>query len=155
MGVVKEFKEFAVKGNVVDMAVGIMIGAAFTTVVKSLVDEVVMPPLGLLTGKADFSDKYVLLRDGTPPPPYETLAAAKKAGAVAMGYGVFVNAIVSFLLVSLVLFFIVRWVNKLRPAAPLPPAETKPCDFCKTEIHKDATRCPNCTSSLDAVVPAG
>ena len=154
MGMVKEFKEFAVKGNVVDMAVGIMIGAAFTTVVKSLVDEVIMPPLGLLTGKADFSDKYVLLRDGSVPPPYETLAAAKKAGAVVMSYGVLVNAIVSFLLVSLVLFFIVRWVNKLRPPAPPPPPDTKPCEFCKLDVHLEATRCPHCTSELGAAQSA-
>jgi len=148
MGLVKEFREFAVKGNVVDMAVGIMIGAAFTTVVKTLVDEVVMPPLGLLTGKVDFAQKFIVLRPGDPAPPYESVAVAKKAGAILMSYGLLVNAIVSFLLVALVLFFIVRWVNKLRPAAPPPPAETKPCEFCKMDIHKDATRCPHCTSEL-------
>jgi large conductance mechanosensitive channel len=150
MSMLKEFREFAIKGNVVDMAVGIMIGAAFTTVVKTLVDEIIMPPLGLLTGKVDFADKYLLLRDGTPPPPSETLAAAKKAGAVALSYGVFANAVVSFLLVALVLFFIVRWVNRLRPPAPPPPAATKPCPFCKQDIHKEATRCSHCTSELEA-----
>lgn len=148
MGMLKEFKEFAVKGNVVDMAVGIMIGAAFTTVVKTLVDEIVMPPLGLLTGKVDFADKYLLLRDGTTPAPYETLAAAKKAGAVVLSYGVFANAVVSFFLVALVLFFVVRWVNHLRPPMPPPPAATKPCRFCKQDVHAEATRCSHCTSEL-------
>ena len=150
MSITKEFKEFAVKGNVVDMAVGIMIGAAFSTVVKALVDEVIMPPIGLITGKVDFADKYVLLRDGTPPPPYDTVATAKKAGAVVLSYGVFVNAVVSFVIVSVVLFFLVRWVNRLRPAEPPPPADVQPCPFCKLDVKKDATRCPHCTSEFGA-----
>jgi large conductance mechanosensitive channel len=148
MGVVEEFKAFAIKGNVVDMAVGIMIGAAFTTVVKTLVDEIIMPPLGLLTGKVDFADKFLVLRDGNPPPPYETLAAAKKAGAVTLNFGLFANAVVSFLIVSIVLFFLVRWVNRLRPPPPA-PAKNKPCPFCKQDIHIDATRCSHCTAELE------
>ena len=154
MSIVREFREFAVKGNVVDMAVGIMIGAAFSTVVKALVDEVIMPPLGLITGKVDFADKYVLLRGGTPPPPYDTVANAKKAGAVLLSYGVFVNAIVSFIIVSAVLFFLVRWVNRLRPKEPPPATDTQPCPFCKMDIKKAATRCPHCTSELAEKVPA-
>ncbi len=151
MSLLKEFREFAVKGNVVDMAVGVMIGASFAAVVKTLVDEVVMPPIGLLTGKVDFADKYLLLRDGTTPAPYATLAEAKKAGAVVMTYGVFVNAVVSFLMVSLVLFFVVRWMNALRKSDTPAPATTKPCTFCKSEIHLEARRCPNCTSELEAL----
>jgi large conductance mechanosensitive channel len=151
---IHDFREFAVKGNVVDMAVGIMIGAAFTTVVKTAVDELLMPPIGLLVGRVDFSDKYALLRDGTPPGPYDTLAKAKAAGAVAIGYGTFINACVSFVIVATVLFFLVRWISRLRhlhphggaPAAPV----TKTCDFCKSSIHIEALRCPQCTSLLGA-----
>jgi large conductance mechanosensitive channel len=146
-----QFREFAVKGNVVDMAVGIMIGAAFTTVVKTLVDEVLMPPIGMITGNIDFSDKYALLRDGTPPGPYDTLEKAKAAGAVTMGYGLLINALVSFTIVALVLFFIVRWVARLRSLhehhQEKPPTTTT-CAFCKSSVHIDATRCPQCTSEL-------
>ena len=150
-----QFREFAVKGNVVDMAVGIIIGAAFTTVVKSLVDEVLMPPIGMILGRVDFSDKYWLLRDGTTPGPYDTLAKAREAGAVAVGYGMFINACVSLLIVAMVLFFIVRWIAKLRSmqakqeAVALP--DTKDCPRCKSSIHLQATRCPACTSELGAV----
>lgn len=153
---VQQFREFAVKGNVVDMAVGIMIGAAFTTVVKTLVDEVLMPPIGMITGKVDFSDKYALLRAGDPAGPYDTLEKAKAAGAVVIGYGRLINAIVSFVIVALVLFFIVRWVTKLRtlnhreePKAPT----TKDCPFCKSSIHLEASRCPQCTSNLTTPAP--
>ena len=145
----KEFKEFALKGNVIDMAVGIIIGAAFSTVVKTLVDEVIMPPLGLLTGKVDFSAKFLLLREGTKPLPYNTLADAKQAGAVVIGYGQLLNAALSFLTVAFALFLIIRWVNKMRPAPPPPPAATKDCPFCKSSIAKDAVRCAHCTSQLD------
>jgi large conductance mechanosensitive channel len=148
MAIMKEFREFAVKGNVVDMAVGIMIGAAFTTVVKTMVDEILMPPLGLVTGKVDFADKFLMLRQGNPPPPYETVEAAKKAGAVVVSYGLLVNSIVSFMIVAFVLFLLVRWVNRLRPKEP-PAADKKPCQFCKTDIHVEATRCPHCTSTLE------
>lgn len=148
-----QFKEFAIKGNVVDMAVGIMIGAAFTSVVKGLVDEVLTPPLGLLLGNVDFSDKFLLLKEGTQPPPYLTLARAREVGAVVIGYGQFLNAVISFVTVALVLFFVVRWINNLRrpeaPAAPAAPT-TKDCPFCKSPIHLEATRCPQCTSELEA-----
>lgn len=149
MGMIQEFKEFALKGNVIDMAVGIVIGAAFGTVVKTLVDEILMPPLGLLTGKVDFSDKYLLLREGTKPAPYSTLADAKQSGAVLIGYGQLLNTLLSFLVVALALFFVVRWINRLRrPDAP-PPPNTKTCPFCKSTIDKDAVRCAHCTSQLE------
>jgi large conductance mechanosensitive channel len=144
----KDLKEFALKGNVVDMAVGIIIGAAFTTVVKTLVDEVVMPPLGLLTGRMDFSDKFLMLRAGTSSPPYRTLAEAKSAGAVLIGYGALVNAVLSFVIVALLLFFIVRWMNRLRRPDTPPPPSTKACPYCKSTIDLTASRCPQCTSQL-------
>ncbi len=149
----KDFKEFAVKGNVVDMAVGIIIGAAFTTVVKSLVDDVIMPPLGALTGGLDFGDKFFVLRTDAPGP-FATVAEAKAAGAVVLTYGNFFNAIVAFLLVSLVLFFVVRWTNRLRrPDTPSAPT-TKPCPYCKSLIDLAATRCAHCTSALEAAAGA-
>jgi large conductance mechanosensitive channel len=146
----KEFREFALKGNVIDMAVGIIIGAAFGAVVKTLVDEIMMPPLGLLTGKMDFSDKFVMLRAGKTPEPYATLAEAKQAGAVVLGYGQLLNTIVSFLTVSLALFFLVRWINRLRRQDAPPAPNTKNCQFCKSTIDKDAVRCPQCTSHLES-----
>ena len=115
---IKDFKDFAVKGNVIDMAVGIIVGAAFTTVVKSLVDDLLMPPLGVILGNVDFSDKFLLLRDGTPAPPYVSVDQAKKAGATVLSYGQFINAVVSFLIVAFVLFLVVRWITKLRGQAP-------------------------------------
>jgi large conductance mechanosensitive channel len=146
---IREFKEFALKGNVIDMAVGIIIGAAFSGVVKTLVDEVLMPPLGFITGRVDFSDKVLLLAPGTTPPPYATLAEARNAGAVVIGYGQLINAVMSFLLVALALFFLVRWINRLRkqpePAAP----NTKACPFCRSSIHQEAVRCAHCTSALE------
>ena len=147
----KEFREFAIKGNVVDMAVGIIIGAAFTTVVKTLVDEVIMPPIGLLTGGVDFSSKFWLLKDGTPGVPYASLDEAKKAGAVVLAYGQFINTVVSFLLVALVLFFIVRWINRLRRQDPPPAPSTKACPFCRSQIDIAASRCAHCTSTLEKV----
>lgn len=145
----KEFKEFAVKGNVIDMAVGIIIGAAFTTVVKSLVDDVIMPPLGYLTGGLDFVQKFVVLRVGSLPGPYPTLAEAKASGATVLAYGSFINAVVAFLMVATVLFFLVRWINRLRrPDTPAAP-NTKSCPFCKSSIDVGAKRCAYCTSTLD------
>jgi large conductance mechanosensitive channel len=147
---IKEFKEFAIRGNVVDMAVGIIIGGAFTGVVKTMVDEVVMPPLGLLTGRVDFKDKFLLLKSGKVPAPYETLKDAKDAGAVVVAYGSLFNSILSLMIVALVLFFLVRWINHLKAhEAPPPPPSTKPCPFCKTSVNLDASRCPACTSQLE------
>src|SRR5690606_16885485 len=187
-GVVQELKEFAVKGNVVDMAVGIIIGAAFGTIAKSLVDDVIMPPIGLILGGVDlsdlyitsragtpagpadapapprrggpgpvpggvdFSDLYITLRAGTPAGPYDTLAAAREAGAVTINYGVFLNNVISFLVVSAAVFILVRGINRLRreeQVAPASPTE-KACPFCATTIPIAARRCPHCTSQLEA-----
>ncbi|MFH1130337.1 MAG: large conductance mechanosensitive channel protein MscL [Pseudomonadota bacterium] len=147
--VLKEFKEFAIKGNVTDMAVGIIIGAAFTTVVRSLVDDVIMPPLGFLMGGLDFADKFIVLRSGTTVGPYATLAQAKSNGATVLAYGNFINGIVAFLMVAGVLFFVVRWMNRLRqPETPAAPS-TKICVFCKSAIDLNATRCAHCTSIIE------
>jgi large conductance mechanosensitive channel len=146
----KEFKEFAMKGNVVDMAVGIIIGAAFGTIVKSLVDDVIMPPIGLLLGNVDFSNLFVTLKQGTVAGPYATLAIAKAAGAVALSYGAFLNTIVSFLIVAFSVFLLIKGINKLKREKEAPPVAptTKDCPFCFSAIPIKATRCPHCTSTL-------
>lgn len=149
----KEFKEFAVKGNVVDMAVGIIIGASFGSIVKSLVDDVIMPPIGLILGNVDFSNLYLVLKPGTTPGPYASFAEAKKAGAVAIGYGAFINTIVSFLIVAFAVFLLVRAVNRLKQHHEVAPAaapvdETKVCPQCVSKIHINAKKCPFCTSPL-------
>jgi large conductance mechanosensitive channel len=144
----KEFKQFAVQGNVVDMAIGILMGGAFAPIAKSLVDDVIMPPVGLLLGGADFSNLFVLLKEGKAPAPYASLAAAKEAGAVTLNVGLLINAVVTFLLIAIVAFFIVRAVNRMRgPAAAAEPA-TRACPHCWTDIPVKATRCPHCTSQL-------
>ncbi len=146
----KEFKEFAMKGNVVDMAVGIIIGGAFGTIVKSLVDHVIMPPVGLLLGGVDFSSFFLLLKDGKTPPPYPSLAEAQAAGAVSLNYGLFINSVISFLIVAFALFLLIKGMNQLRREQAAPEAEptTKDCPFCHTAIPIPATRCPHCTSQL-------
>jgi large conductance mechanosensitive channel protein len=147
----KEFREFAVKGNVVDMAVGIIIGAAFGAIVKSLVDDVVMPPVGLVLGNVDFSNLYLLLKDGAVAGPYASLAEAKKAGAVTLNYGLFANAVVSFLIVAFAVFLLVRGINRLRreqESAPAAEPATKECPYCCSAVPLKATRCPHCTSEL-------
>ena len=152
MGMVKEFKEFAVKGNVVDMAVGIIIGGAFGTVVKSFVDDVMMPPIGLAVGDIDFQNIMVVLKQGAVPGPYETLAAANEAGAVTLNLGMFINAAVSFLIVAFAVFMLVKSINKMKRAeeAPAPAAPTnKDCPFCASAIPLAAKRCPLCTSQLE------
>jgi large conductance mechanosensitive channel len=151
----QEFKEFALRGNVVDMAVGIIIGGAFGTIVRSVVDDVVMPPIGLLLGGTDFADLFILLKQGSPGAPYASLADAQAAGAVTINYGVFINALISFLVVALVIFFLIRGMNRLRreEEAPAAPA-TKDCPFCLSTIAIKATRCPQCTSHLEASGPA-
>jgi large conductance mechanosensitive channel len=151
----QEFKAFVMRGNVLDLAVGVIIGAAFGAVVKSLVDDVIMPPVGLATGGVDFSDKYLLLKAGEKAaPPYASLAAARDAGAVTLNYGAFINTVLTFLIVALAVFVLVRAVNRLykRPAEPTP--STKPCPFCTMTIPLAATRCPNCTSEVGAL-PGG
>jgi large conductance mechanosensitive channel len=146
----KEFKEFALRGNVLDMAVGIIIGAAFGAVIKSLVDDVIMPPIGLLLGGVDFNNLFLLLKDGDPAGPYAVLADAQAAGAVTINYGVFINAVISFVIVALVVFLLIRGMNRLQrqqEAAPV-AVTTKECPFCLSTIPLKATRCPNCTSEL-------
>jgi large conductance mechanosensitive channel len=147
----KEFREFAVKGNVVDMAVGIIIGAAFGTIVRSLVDDVIMPPIGLLLGGVSFDNFFLVLREGSAAAPYLTLEEARAAGAVTVNYGLFVNQLVSFLIVAMAVFILVRAINRLRreeQVAPQAPTD-KPCPFCATSIPIAAKRCPHCTSALE------
>ena len=150
-----EFKAFVMRGNVMDLAVGVIIGAAFGAVVKSLVDDVIMPPLGLATGGVDFSDKFLLLKDGAGAAgSYPTIAAAKEAGAVTLNYGLFLNNIVTFLIVALAIFMLVRAVNRLyrKPAEPTP--DTKPCPYCTMSISLQASRCPHCTSDVGRALAA-
>lgn len=146
----KEFREFAVKGNVVDMAVGIIIGGAFGAIVNSIVADVIMPPVGLLLGNVDFANIFIVLKEGKVPAPYTALADAKAAGAVTMNIGVFVNAVISFLVVSFSVFILVKNVNRLRREKEAPPAvpTTKECPFCLMTIPIKATRCGYCTSEL-------
>jgi large conductance mechanosensitive channel len=145
----KEFKAFAMRGNVIDLAVGIIIGGAFGTIVKSLVDDVIMPPIGLALGNVDFADLFMLLKAGAKsPPPYATLAEAQAAGAVTLNYGVFVNAVITFLIVAFSVFLLVRAANRLKPQeAPAAPT-TKECPYCRMAVPVAATRCPHCTSEL-------
>jgi large conductance mechanosensitive channel len=148
----KEFREFAVKGNVVDMAVGIIIGAAFGSIINSLVTDVIMPPVGLLLGNVDFSNLFIVLKDGATPGPYVSLAEAKKAGAVSINYGFFFSTVISFLIVAFSVFILVRSINRLRRLSetppPPPPATTKECPYCLSVVPIKATRCGHCTSSL-------
>ena len=144
----KEFKEFALRGNVIDMAVGIIIGAAFGTIVKSLVDDVIMPPIGLLLGGVDFANLFILLKAGSPAGPYGALADAQAAGAVTVNYGVFINNIISFLIVAVVMFLLIRGMNRLKKEeAPAEPT-TKECPYCLSTVPIKATRCAHCTSEL-------
>jgi len=140
----KEFKEFAMRGNVVDMAVGIIIGAAFGRIISSLVNDVIMPPIGLLLGKVDFSSLFVNL-SGTP---YATLADAKKAGAAVIAYGAFLNTILDFVIVALVIFLLIRQMNKLKRQPAPAAATTKECPYCLSVIPLKATRCGHCTVQL-------
>ncbi len=153
MGMMKEFKEFAVKGNVVDMAVGIIIGAAFGTIVKSLVADVIMPPIGLLLGNVDFANLFVVLKQGVPPGPYAALADATGAGAVTINYGTFINTVISFLIVGFAVFVLVKNINRLKRAEEVPEAApeptTKECPHCYSVIPIKAVRCPHCTSQLE------
>ncbi len=150
MAIVEEFKKFAMRGNVVDMAVGIIIGGAFGTIVKSLVDDVIMPPIGLLLGGVDFSDLFITLKDGATAGPYATIAAAKDAGAVTLNAGLFVNSVISFLIVAFAVFLLIKGMNSLQKKQEEAPADPtdKECPHCCTSIPIKATRCPHCTSEL-------
>jgi large conductance mechanosensitive channel len=144
----KEFREFIKRGNVLDLAVGIIVGAAFSGVVTSLVNDIIMPPIGLLLGDVDFSQLFVSLSGGS----YESLAAAQEAGAVTVNYGVFINAVVNFLVVAFAVFLVVRAFNnmKRKEEAPAAAPTTRECPFCRSTIAIGATRCPHCTSQLEA-----
>lgn len=146
----KEFREFALRGNVLDMAIGIIIGATFTSIVNSLVNDIIMPIIGLVLGDVDFANLFLVLSEGTPPSPYATLESAQAAGAVTVNYGIFINAIVSFLIVAFVIFLLIRSINKLQPkeVEAASSLTTKACPYCQTEIHLEASRCPSCTSQL-------
>ena len=142
----KEFRDFAMRGNVIDLAIGVIIGTAFGRIVTSLVNDIVMPPLGVLLGKVDFSNLYINLSGQT----YDSLAAAKAAGAATINYGVFINTVIDFVIVAFAIFLLVRGINRIKKApapAPVVPT-TKECPFCYTQIPIKATRCPNCTSEL-------
>ena len=145
----KEFKAFIMRGNVLDLAVGIVIGAAFGTIVKSLVDDIIMPPVGLALGNVDFSNLFVLLKEGAKAaPPYASLAEAGAAGAVTVNYGVFINTLVTFLIVAFAIFLVIRAANRLRPAEAAAAPNTKDCPYCRMPIPTAASRCPQCTSDL-------
>jgi large conductance mechanosensitive channel len=147
----KEFKEFAMRGNVVDMAVGIIIGGAFGTIVKSLVSDVIMPPIGLLLGGVDFSELFLVLKEGSTPSPYVALAEAQAAGAVTINYGVFINSVISFIIVAFAVFMLIKSLNKLKREEEAPAVEPteKECPYCFTNIPIKAIRCPHCTSEVE------
>ena len=145
MSMAKEFREFAARGNVIDLAVGVIIGAAFGKIVASLVSDIVMPPIGMALGRVDFKNLFVAL-DGQP---YATLADAQKAGAATINYGVFMNTVLEFLIVAFVVFLLVRQINRLKTPEPTPATEdARDCPFCVSRIPVKATRCPHCTSDL-------
>ena len=142
----KEFKEFALKGNVVDMAIGIIIGAAFGKIVSSLVGDVLMPPIGKLMGNLDFSNLFVALNGQV----YDSLKAAKDAGAPTINYGLFLNTVIDFIIVAFVIFILVKQINRLKKAEPAAAPATKECPYCLSQIPLKATRCPACTSEVKA-----
>ncbi len=153
----KEFKAFAIRGNVIDMAVGIVVGAAFGEIVKSLVRDILMPPIGLLLGGVDFSNWFILLKEGTPPAPYLSLADAQAAGAVTLNLGLFFNTIINFVVVTFAIFFLVRGLNQMKRKEEATPAKptTKTCPYCFSTIPIQATRCPYCTSELPTAETPG
>lgn len=158
MSMLSDFRKFAFRGNLVDLAVGFTVGAAFSTIAQSLVKDVIMPPVGLILGERDFADRFLLLRVGTEAaPPYATLADAQAAGAVTLNYGVFLNNVLAFVVVAMAMFAIMRLVKRVDreleehlgdPPKPGEPTEKK-CPYCRTTIPIKARRCPNCTSHLD------
>jgi len=149
MSLMKEFREFAVKGNAIDLAVGVVIGAAFGKIVSSAVDDIIMPPIGMILGKVDFSNLFLMLHEGSPAGPYASLADAKKAGAVTLNYGNFVNTAVSFVIIAFAVFLMVKSMNQLRRQEKVAPT-TKNCPYCQSAIPLAATRCAFCTSEVKA-----
>ena len=150
MGVLKEFRDFAARGNVIDLAIGVIIGAAFGKIVTSAVDDLIMPPIGMVLGGVDFKDLFVTL-DGSA---HASLAAAKAAGAPAIAYGNFMNTVVQFLIVAFVIFMMVRTINRWKTAPPPPPDDARDCPFCLSKIPKKATKCAHCTSPVPAAASA-
>ena len=147
----KEFKEFAMRGNVIDMAIGIIIGGAFGPIVGSMVSDILMPPIGMALGNVDFSNLFILIKEGSKAAaPYASLAAAKEAGAVTINYGLFINSVISFVIVAFCVFLLVKTMNRLKREEEAPPAEptTKDCPFCFSSIPIKASRCPQCTSEV-------
>ncbi len=144
----KEFKEFIMRGNVLDMAIGIIIGAAFSSIVNSLVNDIIMPPIGYLLNGVDFSNFFVVLKEGATAAPYATLEVAKEAGAVTLNYGLFINAVISFLIVAFAIFMVIKAVNRLRQEQAEEEPATKDCPYCLMSIPAEAKRCPHCTSEL-------
>lgn len=147
----KEFKEFAMRGNVVDMAVGIVIGGAFGTIIKSFVSDIIMPPIGLLIGNVDFSNIFSVLKEGAEVAgPYASLEAAQAAGAVTLNWGVFADTVINFIIIAFAIFMVIRQMNRLKRKEEAPPAEptTKDCPFCLSSVPIKATRCAQCTSEL-------
>ena len=144
MSLAEDFKKFAMRGNVMDMAVGVIIGGAFGKIVTSVVNDIVMPPVGMLLGNVDFSNLFISLNGKE----YVTLEAAKKAGAPVLAYGSFMNTVIDFLILAFIIFMMIRQINKLTPE-PEPTPEPRVCPYCKSEIADDATRCPHCTSHLE------
>jgi large conductance mechanosensitive channel len=140
----KEFKKFALKGNMIDLAVGIIIGGAFSSIVNSLVNDIIMPVLGLFTNSIDFTNWFIAL-DGES---YATLEAAQAEGAATINYGLFLSGVLNFIIMAFVVFLLVRWINKLKKPEPVAAPSTKKCPYCLTDINMDATRCPNCTSEV-------
>ncbi len=151
----KDFRDFIMRGNVLDMAVGIIIGAAFGTIVSSIVNDIIMPPIGLVLGNVDFTNLFGVLKQGTPPGPYASLADAQAAGAVSINYGVFINTLVSFLIVAVVLFFLIRAFmharSRLETKKEVAPG-TKECPYCLSQVPVGAKKCAFCTSELAAEV---
>jgi large conductance mechanosensitive channel len=145
MALLKEFREFAARGNVIDLAVGVIIGAAFGKIVTSLVNDMIMPPIGMAIGRVDFKNLFLALNGQS----YASLADAQKAGAPTLNYGLFMNTVLEFLIVAFVIYLMVRQINRLKTPAPAPPTvESRDCPFCVSRIPAQATRCPHCTSDL-------
>ena len=142
--ILQEFKTFIMRGNVIDMAVGVIIGGAFTGIVNSLVNDIIMPVITLVTGKINFTDLMIPLDGNT----YPTLKAAQDAGAAVLAYGNFIQLVVQFLLTAFIIFMVIKGINKLHKPAPAPEPTTKTCPYCKSEIHKEAVKCPHCASEL-------
>lgn len=140
----KEFKKFALRGNMIDLAVGIIIGGAFSSIVNSLVNDIIMPVLGLFTKSINFTDWFIAL-DGVD---YKSLKAAQDAGAATINYGLFLSGVLNFIIMAFVVFLLVRWINKLKKPEPVAAPSTKKCPYCLTDVHLEATRCPHCTSEL-------